>query len=535
MGPKLSDRGSGILLHPTSLPGRTDNGDLGSAAHGFVDFLAEAGQRWWQMLPVGPTGYGNSPYSALSAFAGSPALVSLERLVDDGLLDRADAGLPREEALRRAFAAFRTARGSTRAAFDDFCAVERSWLEDFALYRALKRAHGEVQWTLWAPQYRDRHPDALEGARAQLAEEIAFYKFEQYRFALDFEALRLHCAARGIGLIGDIPIFVAHDSADVWQHREIFRLRLDGSPEVVSGVPPDYFSETGQRWGNPLYRWRRLRRGGYRWWIDRFRATLRRFDAIRLDHFIGFQRYWEVPADEPTAANGRWMAGPGADFFCALRRALGTLPLIAEDLGEVTPAVTQLRKRFRLPGIRLIQFAFGTDPQAHLFLPHNFERRSVVYTGTHDNDTTVGWFNDPGGPGSGRTPEQAEQERRAVRRYLALDDAASPFDVHWAMIRALYQSVANLVLLPMQDALALGTEARMNRPGVAVGNWSWRLEPQALTPALARRLRDLAETYDRAAPRGEATVGATPSPSPPAPPHADADADAFPVPSVEQR
>jgi 4-alpha-glucanotransferase len=462
------------------------------------------------MLPVGPTGYGGSPYSALSAFAGSPALVSVDRLLADGLLARADVGpqgggtgalqeagaAERHALLRRAFAAFGHAGGGAgAAALDAFRERERAWLPDFALFRALKRAHGEREWTRWPEALRDRDPAALATARLELADEIAFAEFEQLRFAEDWAALRAAARTRGIGLIGDLPIFVAHDSADVWQHRELFHLDGAGAPTVVAGVPPDYFSATGQRWGNPLYRWKRLARSGYGWWIARFRSELARFDAVRIDHFIGFQRYWQVPVSEATAARGRWMKGPGAPLFRALGAALGgRLPLIAEDLGAVTPAVTALRRQFRLPGIKIFQFAFGTDPQAPSFLPHNYPRRSVAYTGTHDNDTAAGWFFDAGGPGTPRSAEQTERERRALLRYLGTDDVR---DIHWRMIRAVLQSVANLAVIPMQDLLGLGSEARMNRPGTLSGNWSWRLPPGAPDAALALRLAGLLETYGR--------------------------------------
>lgn len=492
--PKLTDRTSGVLLHPTSLPAA---GELGPPARAFIDFLARAGQRWWQMLPVAPPGYGESPYSAESAFAGSPKLVSGARLVDDGLLPASEVGAPKHLQLRTAFDTFRArASRSSRDAFDTFCARECAWLDEFALFHALKRAHGDVAWTDWEPRYRDRDPAALRDARGKLADEIALAKFVQHRFALDWADVRAHAASRGIGLIGDIPIFVAHDSADVWQHRELFHLDDAGQPALIAGVPPDYFSATGQRWGNPLYRWPRLRKTGYRWWIDRMRITLERFDAVRLDHFIGFQRYWEVKAHEPTAMNGRWMKGPGAALFAAMQRELGPLPLIAEDLGAVTPAVRRLRDRFGFPGIKLLQFAFGTDPNAHEFLPHNYPRNAVVYPGTHDNDTTVGWFHDPGGAGQ-RSTEQTEKERRIALAYLGAPDAN---EIHWRFIRACFMSVANVAIVPMQDLLGLGSAARMNRPGIASGNWLWRAPGDALSPALADRLRDLTWTYDRQGP-----------------------------------
>jgi 4-alpha-glucanotransferase len=496
--PKLSDRASGVLLHPTSLPDGGSGGDLGHAAYRFVDFLAAAGQSWWQMLPIGPVGYGNSPYSALSAFAGSPGLVSIDRLVDDGLLPARDRHRPRDLQLQAAFAAFRA--GGGHADHDAFVAHARAWLEDFALYDAIKHAHGGVQWTRWPAGVRDRDPGALADARTTLADGIAFARFVQWRFDRDWRELRSYAHARGVALIGDIPIFMAHDSADVWRDREQYTLGRAGEAVQVAGVPPDYFSSTGQRWGNPLYRWARMRRTGYAWWIERFRATLAAFDVVRLDHFIGFCRYWMIPGAEPTAVRGRWRPGPGAHFFTALRDALGgELPLIAEDLGVVTPEVRGLRDQFGLPGIKIFQFAFGTDPNAEDFLPHNYTRNAVVYTGTHDNDTVVGWFNDPG---SGtRSAEQTEIERRNVLRYLGHEQAthmhAHAKDVHWQMIRAVLASVANVAILPAQDLLGLGSEARMNSPGTAEGNWAFRLAPGALSDAIATRLRGLCETYGR--------------------------------------
>jgi 4-alpha-glucanotransferase len=513
-------RASGVLLHPTSLPGIHGNGDLGAGAHRFVDFLASAEQRWWQMLPVGPPGYGDSPYSAESAFAGHPLLVSPESLARAGWLDAARLGpaapLPsartdfaaaeahRMRLLRAAFAAFSAPRNSGASSagtrpreqddFAAFCAAEASWLDDFALFRALKREHHGAPWTRWEAGVRRRDPRALDAARGRLAGEIAFEKFVQWAFASEWTSLRAHAAARGVALLGDAPIFVAHDSADVWQNPRDFFLDAAGEPTFVAGVPPDYFSATGQRWGNPLYRWRRMKKSGYAWWIRRLRAALRRFDALRLDHFIGFVRYWRIPATEPTAVAGRWVTGPGEDFFAAVRAALGDLPLVAEDLGVTSRAVKALRDRHRLPGLKVLQFAFGADPQAPDFLPHNYPRRAVVYTGTHDNDTTVGWFYAGGGDGSTRTAEQAEAERRTCLRYLGTEGK----EIHWDMVRAALASVAGLALFPMQDLLGLGSEARMNLPGSATGNWAWRFEEGALSPALAERLAGLTRTYGRA-------------------------------------
>jgi 4-alpha-glucanotransferase len=492
----LSERASGVLLHPTSLPGAHGCGDAGPEAHSFAEWLRGAGQRWWQMLPLGPVGYGNSPYSAHSAFAGSSLLISLDRLAEEGLLplgaladkprfpqgrvDYSAAQAWRERCLQIAFQAFGK-RTSDHSSFEIFCAQSGDWLPDYALYAAIKRSRNGRGWTEWEPELRARDADALDRARHALRAEIEQQRFEQFLFARHWRGLKARCGELGVGLIGDVPIFVAHDSADVWAHRELFSLDPQGQPTVIAGVPPDYFSATGQRWGNPLYRWDVLEQTGFRWWIRRFAQMLERFDAVRLDHFIGFQRFWEIPAGEPTAQNGRWVPGPGAKLFEALRRAFGTLPLIAEDLGAVTPEVTALRDRFDLPGIKLLQFAFGTDPQAPTFLPHNYTRNSVAYTGTHDNDTTRGWFG-----------KLAERERRAVLEYLG----TSGREIHWEMIREVWHSVANLAIAPLQDLLGLGTEARMNLPGTSQGNWEWRfteVEGQ-------ERLRDLTRIYGRSAP-----------------------------------
>jgi 4-alpha-glucanotransferase len=518
--PELADRASGVLLHPTSLPGPHGCGDVGVEARRFVDRLAEAGQRWWQTLPVAPPGYGDSPYSAQSAFAGNPLLIALEPLVDAGLLDASELegarALPegyvdyartaafRARALRAAFDGFRAGRGSrARADLDHFCEESASWLDDWALFCALKAHHGGAPWWEWEAPFRDRTLQGLARARRDHEGAIARAKLEQHLFATQWRELRAHAATRGVGLIGDIPIFVAHDSADVWAHRRLFHVDDRGQPLLVSGVPPDYFSQTGQRWGNPLYRWARIRKSGYAWWIERLRIMFQRFDVVRLDHFIGFQRYWEVPAAEATAMNGRWMKGPGARFFDEVRRTLGDVPLIAEDLGCVTPAVTRLRDSFRFPGIKILQFAFGTDPSAADFLPHSYTQRAVVYTGTHDNDTTVGWFNDRGDASGTRTPAQCEAERLAVLRYVhgrAVRPEEVPAlgrEIHWDLIRLATASVAHTAIFPLADVLGLGSEARMNHPGRSEGNWTWRFERGALTTSITERLRSLTATYGR--------------------------------------
>jgi 4-alpha-glucanotransferase len=476
--PSLDDRASGILAHLSSLPGSRGGGDLGEPARAFVDFLARSGQRWWQMLPVGPPGYGESPYSAQSAFAGDPAFVSTTDLGTEGGIDAA-------------YDAWRARGNDPKHA--RFCRQAASWLDDFALFRALKRAHGGVQWTLWEHGVKKRVPRALDAARKELARDIAVEKFAQYAFDAQWSALRKYAKGRGVGLIGDIPLVVAHDSADVWQRPELFFLDSEGEPAWVAGVPPDYFSATGQRWGNPIYRWDRMKKDRYAWWTARLRLMLRRFDAIRLDHFIGFTRFWRVAADRPDAIVGRWIKGPGADFFSAVQKALGDLPLIAEDLGVVAPDVFALRDRFGFPGIKVLQFAFGTDPYAYTFLPHNYPRNAVVYTGTHDNDTTVGWFRDAGGGWSTRTPAETEAEREKALAYLGTTGQ----EIHWDMIRAALGSVANVAIVPLQDVLGLGSESRMNRPGKESGNWTWRFAANALTPSIERRLATLTRTYGR--------------------------------------
>jgi len=509
--PALRRRASGVLLHPTSLPGPHGSGDLGTGSARFVEWLASAGQSWWQMLPVGPPGYGDSPYSADSTFAGSPLLVSLEGLADDGLLDaealradtmpsteRVDFGAMhahRERWLRAAFEAFRSrAPAHVRRAHEAFCDREAFWLRDFGLFRAIKRAHGGLPWTRWAPELRRRDPTALKAASETHADVVAFERFAQFAFDEQWRRLHALAAEHGVALMGDLPIFVAHDSADVWQSPGSFKLDEAGEPTVVAGCPPDYFSATGQRWGNPHYDWEQMRATGYRWWLDRLRAAAARFDVVRLDHFIGFHRVWEIPATEPTAVRGRWTPTPGADLLLAVQAQVGALPFVAEDLGETTPEVYALRDRFDLPGLAILQFAFGDDPAAPSFLPHNFGRRRVVYTGTHDNDTTVGWFRDEGGGDTTRTHEQVVRERATALRYLGTDGR----EIHWDMIRLALASVADLAVVPAQDVLGLGSEARMNRPGQATGNWSWRLLEGALSPAVAGRLAELTHTYGRA-------------------------------------
>ncbi len=494
-------RSSGILLHPTSLASRHGIGDMGAEARCFVDFLAAAGQKLWQVLPLGPTGYGESPYQCYSAWAGNPLLISLDGLVELGWLDAAKLdGAPEfpqdrvdfERVIPWKIAVLESAARKPDG-FDDFCAANRHWLDDFALFAALKAQHHGAAWTRWEPGARDRDPLSLARWREQLAQPIAAQKFLQFAFFEQWRELREYARARGVRIMGDLPIYVAHDSADVWVNRQYFQLDEQGNPTAVSGVPPDYFSATGQLWGNPIYRWDALAADGYRWWLDRFRATFEMVDMIRLDHFRGFEAYWEVPASEATAVNGRWVKGPGAALFRVAREKLGELPFVAENLGVITPEVEAIREEFGFPGMAVLQFAFGTDPQAPTFRPHNFPREVVAYTGTHDNDTTVGWWASKGSGDSTRSEEDIQRERDFALRYLNADG----HEIHWAFIRTLEASVADTVLIPMQDVLGLGNEARMNQPATMGGNWRWRYRPGALQPELAQRLRELTGLYER--------------------------------------
>jgi 4-alpha-glucanotransferase len=490
-------RSSGILLHPTSLASPYGIGDLGSEARRFVDFLAAAGQSLWQVLPLGPTGYGESPYQCFSAWAGNPLLISLDAL-------GAGVGAPPEFSANRVdfervvpwkMGLLRKMAPDKGAGFESFSEQNRLWLDDFALFVALKEHHGGVAWTEWEEGARDREPNALAKWREKLAASMATQKFLQFVFYEQWRELREYARGRGIRIMGDLPIYVAHDSADVWANRRFFQLDAQGRPLVVSGVPPDYFSKTGQLWGNPIYDWEALAHDGYRWWLDRFRAAFQMVDMIRLDHFRGFEAYWEVPAGEPTAVNGRWVKGPGSALFRAAKEALGELPLVAENLGVITPEVEAIREECGFPGMAVLQFAFGTDPQAPTFRPHNYPREVVAYTGTHDNDTTVGWWSSQAATDSTRSEEDIRRERDFAQRYLNTDGR----EIQWAFIRALEASVADTVLIPLQDVLGLGTEARMNQPATAGGNWRWRYRAGALKPELAARLREMAELYERQA------------------------------------
>ncbi len=495
-------RSSGILLHPTSLPGKFGIGDLGPEAFRFADWLQEAGQTLWQMLPLGPTGYGDSPYQLFSAFAGNPMLISPEKLAEDGFLTSADLAqvpaLPeslvdfgaviawKSRLLEKAYGNFASlAAGTEHTVFEEFLARERAWLEPFALFMARKEdAGGAHSWTEWPEE-----PAAAE----RLSARTDAHCWMQFVFFRQYEQLKRYCHERQIRLMGDVPIYVAHDSSDVWQHPEEFQLDARGDATVVAGVPPDYFSATGQLWGNPIYRWDKMERDGFGWWIERLKASFATFDLIRLDHFRGFEAYWEVPAGEATAVNGRWVKAPGMALFAAARAALGELPIVAENLGVITPEVEALRERFGFPGMAVLQFGFGSDPQAPDFRPHNYPRERVAYSGTHDNDTTVGWWASSGTADSTRTTDQVAREKEVALQYLDTDGT----EMNWTFIRALMASVADTVVFPLQDVLGQGSEARMNTPGKGAGNWAWRYESGALTGGHANRLRKLAELYER--------------------------------------
>ena len=506
-------RTSGILLHPTSLPGPYGIGTLGEEAHRFAAWLARAGQRVWQVLPLGPTGYGDSPYQCFSAFGGNPLLVDLSRLAAQGLLSEGDLealpGLGDERVdygavidakrplLDRAAERFRqTAPPSERAAFAAFGQLHADWLDDLAHFIALKGVHGGRPWTEWDRAVAAREPVALARSRAELAREIESYQLAQYFFFRQWQALRDRCRELQVRLMGDVPIFVAHDSADVWARPDLFELDATGAPRVQAGVPPDYFSETGQLWGNPLYRWGAMAREGFAWWIARLRSAFALFDRVRLDHFRGFEAHWEVPGADETAENGRWEKGPGPLLFDALVRALGPLPIVAENLGVITPEVEALRERYGFPGMAVLQFAFGSDPQSNSFIPHNLTRDVVVYTGTHDNDTTVGWWT-AGVGDTTRTEEDVQAERDFARAYLRSDGT----EIHWDFVRAALGSVADTAIVPLQDVLGLGSAARMNVPAREQGNWTWRFRVADLTEEHAQRLRGLAGMYGRVARR----------------------------------
>jgi len=495
------ERTSGILLHPTSLPTAYGIGDLGHSAYHFIDFLKCSGQTFWQMLPLGPTGYGDSPYQTLSAFGGNPMLISPELLIEDNLLELSELQVEefdethvdynrvipyKQKLLKKAYVHFNLhSKHFLEEPFRDFCKKEAFWLEDFVLFFALKSHHNERPWTEWEKKLRLRHPKALEEYAQKLQDELQLYRFVQFLFFRQFEKLQQYAKSQHVKLIGDLPIFVAHDSSDVWSHPEWFKLDSDGDPTVVAGVPPDYFSETGQRWGNPLFNWKVLKKEKYRFWVDRFSHTEKMFDLVRIDHFRGFASYWEIPAEETTAISGQWKKGPGLDLFKTLEKAMGKkLPVIAEDLGIITQDVTDLLEAVHYPGMAVLQFGFesmqSTEPSA--FLPHNLKNNQVLYTGTHDNDTVVGWWN-----------KQPEEVQDFTRRYLNTDANL----IHRDMIRTALGTVCKIALFPMQDLLGLGSESYMNRPGTTEGNWQWRMKEDVLSKFLEEDLMAMTRLYGR--------------------------------------
>ena len=493
-------RSSGILLHPTSFPSRFGIGDLGSEAYRFVDFLQESAQQLWQVLPLGPTGFGNSPYMSYSALAGNPLLISPELLRDEGLLTEEDfIHLPefpgnkvdfeqviqtKMPLLKKAYENFKAkATQSQQKLFGEFCDRKASWLDDYSLFMALREANEEASWYTWEPALAKREPEVLEQWQRRLNSEIFYHKFLQFEFFRQWSQLKIYANQRNIQIIGDIPIYVAHNSSDVWSNPKYFRLDKEtGEPALMAGVPPDYFSANGQLWGNPVYDWDQLQIDDFWWWVQRFEAMLDYVDLIRIDHFRGFEAYWAVKQGEKTAINGRWIKAPGEAFFEILNEKLGKLPILAEDLGTITPEVEALRNKFEFPGMKILQFAFGSGA-SNPYLPFCYERNCLVYTGTHDNDTTVGWFEN-----------LSDYEKQAFLAYLG---CTSHDGIHWDTIRLALSSVANQAIIPLQDVLGLGSESKMNAPGQGEGNWEWRYHSGTLTKEISARLRSLTEIYGR--------------------------------------
>lgn len=496
-------RRSGIVLHPTSLPSPFGIGDLGDTAYRWIDFLHNAGQTYWQVLPLNPTGYGDSPYLCFSALAGNPLLISPAKLVEQGHLAESDiANIPafptervdygwviqyKTDLLNRAFANFQNrADASQQKAFRRFCKTHAAWLDDYALFMAIKESRGWRPWYEWERDLMRRDDRAMTRAHKELTSQIENQKYRQWQFFEQWLALKAYANARGIRIIGDIPIFVAMDSAEVWANPQLFYLDQNLKPIVVSGVPPDYYSATGQLWGHPHYRWNLMAENGFAWWIERFRLAFMLADVVRIDHFRGFYNYWQVPYGETTAVKGKWVKGPGAKLFRAVTQALGDVAIIAEDLGDFDAAsragVTALQEEFGYPGMKVLTFAFDGDPH-HAFLPHNYTRDWVVYTSTHDSNTVVGWYND----------EASEKERDFTRRYLGRDGS----DIAWDFIRLAWSSVAHTAMTTVQDLLSLDASARMNAPGSASGNWQWRVMPGALNDEIAARLKELTLVYGR--------------------------------------
>ena len=502
---KRFDRASGVLLHPTALPGKRGIGSLGREASAFVDWLADAGQRYWQICPLVPTGYGDSPYQGFSAFAGNPNLIDLDELIDLDLLEKTDLrsfdGLPEDRvdfgtliplkkaALEAAWRRFQDGRGPNgmESEYAAFKAKAAYWLDDFALFMVLKDRHGGHPWNLWNEEFRLRTPEALESLAKDDAGNLESHRFFQFLFFRQWSALKKAAAAKGIGIIGDLPIFVSFDSSDCWANPGLFQLDSKRNPVRVAGVPPDYFSKTGQLWGNPLYDWKAMQRNGFAWWISVLRDKLNQYDVLRIDHFRGFSAFWSVPFGEKTAVNGKWVPAPGRALFEEVRKQLGDIPIIAEDLGVITDDVVELIDRCGFPGMKVLQFAFDSSEEND-YLPHNYGNHCLVYTGTHDNDTSAGWYD-----------SAPESDRRTAREYLGLDEDAGGKDAAAAMVRAALASVADVAVTPLQDILELGSEARFNTPGTLGGNWTWRAPSGSFGAAEAARLRKLTEIYGRTA------------------------------------
>jgi 4-alpha-glucanotransferase len=495
------ERSAGILLHPTSLPSRYGIGDLGKDAYRFIDFLAESKQKLWQILPLGPTSFGDSPYQCLSAFAGNPLLISFDKLIEDGFADETILNsLPdfpddkvnygdvieyKFDVLQKAFNYFNNSNNENlKKLFAEFCEQEKDWLDDYALFVAIKDYFEGKPWNEWEPEISQRKKSAIEYFQNELAEEINYHKFIQFIFFKQWLELKSYANSKGIKIIGDLPIFVAFDSADVWVNRHLFEVSEDGKPLFIAGVPPDYFSPTGQRWGNPHYKWDVMQKDDYLWWRKRISSLLKTTDIIRIDHFRGFYNYWKIPGDAPTAETGEWVLGPGENFFSTLEKYFGKLPIIAEDLGILVPEVYELRDKFNFPGMKILQFAFGTNGEKK-FLPHRYVRNCVVYTGSHDNDTTLGWWNSIQNDGT--------DTKEFFMNYTGSDGS----DVCKDLIRLAYSSIADIVIIPLQDFLRLGSEARMNFPGKPDGNWSWRFKWNQITNELKEEIKTFVEIFER--------------------------------------
>ncbi len=494
------ERSAGILLHPTSLPGKFGIGDLGNEAYNFVNFLEAAGQKLWQTFPLGPTGYGDSPYQCLSAFAGNPLLISPEKLSTEGFLSNDDLkDIPHHNShqidfgriigykinlLRKAFGNFKKDSNGKQNSFVKFCDSNKDWLEDFSFFMAAKDFHGGQLWTSWDKPLVYREPSALKSWKEKLSDDINFHKFVQFQFYSQWKELKAYANNKGIKIIGDMPIFIAYDSADLWAHKELFTVDNEGNLETVAGVPPDYFSETGQLWGNPLYRWKEMQKDDFLWWRQRFSRLLEMIDVIRIDHFRGFEAYWEIPGGAPNAIKGRWVKAPGEKLFNTVKKYLGDVPILAEDLGVITKNVIALRDKFNFPGMKILQFAFGNGMEKK-FLPHNFIDNCMVYTGSHDNDTTRAYF------------EKASRENNDILSHAQKYLNYYGEDMTGELIRTAYASVANLVVIPMQDILRLGSEARMNFPGKLGGNWTWRFTWDQVHHDLANHYKELCIIYER--------------------------------------